>query len=405
MSLDRLVVQEFIGKCLVDHFFTPSSFDRSWNDDDRQITTVISPTMAKRKVKFELSRDSERRAVFSADEPLVSPEKLFGHSTMIDSRQLNDIGEMMDQLCHGTYFSKEMHVDPMSSHGEHARNHYEQLNDTEMSSLLNSCQSRLDTSVSLDLCFVRRTCRHVTNLVRLFSLPERAHALLRSKSIGSARSDLVRFAAHISRQEFVDANLHMSIMNDDQSVRQCLRSTCLRAVLKHKNIVVLVRNTRLSDQTLEQLFVFTREGTFPGLFSNEELLHVAATLSPGLPTDRHVSKTNSVLNSFFATIRKRIHLVILENSRGHLSSSLFASFTVALVLIVDMRHVGLFSSCYVDQYDRWTRQELISIVKHWMTTTSVTIGSALDCEQNCVETRSSLRDSLVSSLMIGVVCV
>ena len=273
--------------------------------------------MAKRKVKFELSRDSERRPMFPVDEPIVSPEKLFGSLTMTDCQRSNDIVELMDQLCHGTYFSKEIYAAHTSASGGPSRNAYEQSNDTEMSSMLESCQSRLDTcDVPLDFCFVRRTCRHVTNLVRLFCLPERAHALLRSKSIGSARCDLVRFAAHISRQEFVDAHLHLSILDDNQAVRQCLRSACLRAALKHKSLVVLVRNARLSTHTLEQLYVFTREGTFPGLFSNEELRHIAAALSPGLPTDRHVSKSNSVLTSFFATIRKRIHLVILENSKG-----------------------------------------------------------------------------------------
>ena len=37
-------------------------------------------------------------------------------------------------------------------------------------------------------------------------------------------------------------------------------------------------------------------------------------LSPGLPSTRRVTETNSVLKTFYRRIKKRLHLVILENS-------------------------------------------------------------------------------------------
>jgi hypothetical protein len=104
------------------------------------------------------------------------------------------------------------------------------------------------------------------------------------------------------------------MMDENESVKQCLRSSCLLAGLKQKNVVVLVRESFLSDEMIKQLYLFTQEGTYPGLYSNEELLRIAAALSPGLPSTRQVTKTNSVLKTFYARIKKRLHLVKLENS-------------------------------------------------------------------------------------------
>ncbi len=37
------------------------------------------------------------------------------------------------------------------------------------------------------------------------------------------------------------------------------------------------------------------------------------------------------------------------------------------VLLIEPRHKGLLSSCYVDEYGNWTKDELMSIAKYWMT--------------------------------------
>jgi hypothetical protein len=168
----------------------------------------------------------------------------------------------------------------------------------------------------MDLSFIPRTCRHITNLVRVLSLSENGHALLRTNHIGLGRQDLVELSAYITGQEFFDAHSYIPMIDENESVKQCLRSTCLLAGLKQKSVVVvLVREDFLSDQMIKQLYIFTCEGIYPGLYSNQELIRIAAALSPDLPTSRRVTKTSSVLKTFYARIRKRLHLVILENNQ------------------------------------------------------------------------------------------
>ncbi len=224
---------------------------------------------------------------------------------------------MIDRLSQWTYFSKQI----LPTHGDYIgdrdsfNNRYQESNLTQMSTALRSCQSRMGKLAHMDLSFLPRTCRHIANLVRIFCLSQNGHALLRTNHIGLGREDLVQLSTYITRQQFFDAHSYIPMMNENESVRQCLRSTCLLTGLRQKNAVVLLRENLLSDQMLEQLYVLTREGTFTGLFSNDELIRIAAALSPGLPTTRRVTKTNSVLKTFYARVKKRLHLVILENSQ------------------------------------------------------------------------------------------
>lgn len=194
-------------------------------------------------------------------------------------------------------------------------NRYQESNDIQISTALRSCQSRMSKLSHMDLSFIPRTCRHITNLIRIFCLPQNGHALLRTNHIGLGRQDYVRLSAYIARQQFVDAHSYFPMIDENESVKQCLRSSSLIAGLKQKNLVVLVRTNSLSDQMIKQLYIFTREGTYANLYSNDELIRIAAALSPGLPATRRVTKTNSVLKTFYSRIKKRLHLVILENNQ------------------------------------------------------------------------------------------
>ena len=157
-------------------------------------------------------------------------------------------------------------------------NQYQESNDALMSAALQSCQSRMNKLIQMDLSFIPQTCRHVTNLVRVFSLAQNSHALLRTNHIGLGREILVQFAAYITRQQYFNAHSYVPLLDENDSVKQCLRSSYLLAGLKQKNVVVLVQESFLSDQMIKQLYLFTQEGTYPGLYSNDELLRIAAAL-------------------------------------------------------------------------------------------------------------------------------
>jgi hypothetical protein len=253
----------------------------------------------------------------SFEGPIVPFGKLIGFPKIKDPSRVTNYDEIIEKLTQSTYFSKQillMHGDYIGDRSSYT-NQYQESNNIEMSAALRSCQSRMGKLAHMDLAFLPRTCRHITNLVRVFCLPQNGHALLRTNHIGLGRQDLVQLSAYIARQQFIDAHSYVPIIDENESVKQCLRSSCLLAGLKQKNVVVLVRENFLSDQMIKQLYIFTREGTYSGLYSNDELIRIAAALSPGLPATRRVTKTNSVLKTFYARIRKRLHLVILENSQ------------------------------------------------------------------------------------------
>lgn len=253
----------------------------------------------------------------SLEGPIVPFGKLIGFPKIKDPSKVTNSDEIIEKLSQSTYFSKQilpMHGDYIGERDSYT-NQYQESNDIQMSTALQSCQSRMGKLAHMDLSFIPHTCRHITNLIRVFCLPYTGHALLRTNHIGLGRQDLVQLSAYIARQQFFDAHSYVPMIDENESVKQSLRSCCLLTGLKQKNAVLLIRDNLLSDQMIKQLYIFTREGTYPGLYSNEELIRIAAALSPSLPTTRRVTKTNSVLKTFYARIRKRLHLVILENSQ------------------------------------------------------------------------------------------
>ncbi|CAF3428145.1 unnamed protein product [Rotaria socialis] len=355
---DRFLFQDFLYKTIIANFCTELEFhvvsinegetnNSSQNNNPAIVSSTI--TMGKKQVKFKLGLVSDRAALASLEGPIVPFGKLIGLPKIKDPSKVTNSEEIIEKLSQSTYFSKQiliMHGDYIGDRNSFT-NQYQESDNIQISTALRSCQSRMSKSARMDLSFIPRTCRHVTNLVRVFCLPNNGHALLRTNHIGLGRQDLVQLSAYITRQQFFDAHSSAPSIDENESVKQCLRSSCLLAGLKQKNVVVLVRENLLSDEMIKQLYIFTCEGTYPNLYSNEELIRIAAALSPNLPTTRRVTKTNAVLKTFYARIRKRFHLVILENSQ-------------------QPRHEGLLSSCYVDEYGNWTIDEIISISKYWM---------------------------------------
>jgi hypothetical protein len=325
--LDRVLFQDFLYKTIIANFCTELEFhvvstNDEENSDDAQASSIVSSIGGKKQVKFKLGLVSDRAAMAALDGPIVLFGKLIGLPKIKDPSKITNPDEIIEKLSQWTYFSKQilpMHGDYIGDR-ESFTNRYQESNINQMSTALRSCQLRMSKLAHMDLSFIPRTCRHITNLVRILSFSQNGHALLRTNHIGLGRQDFVQLSAYITRQQFFDAHSYAPMMDENESVKQCLRSTCLLAGLRQKNAVVLVREYLLSNQMIEKLYLFTREGTFPNLFSNEELIRIAAALSPGLPTTRRVTKTNSVLKTFYARIRKRLHLVILENNQRKNSS-------------------------------------------------------------------------------------
>ncbi|CAF1514427.1 unnamed protein product, partial [Adineta ricciae] len=346
---DRVRFQEFLCRTIITNFCTELEFYTLSSNVVQINQTTDSSVGGRKQVKFKAGLVEERTAIECLDGPIISFGKIIGIPKLKDISQVPAEG-LFEKLIQSTYFSKSilaMHNEFTNVKDPHA-SQYQESNDNQMSTALRSCQSQWGKSTHMDLVFLPRTMRHLTNLVRLFSLSQNGHALLRANQIGLGRQDLVQFAAFITEQQFSDAHSYVPTIDENESVKQCLRTNCLLAGLKQKNIVVLIRENLLSDEMVNQLYLFTCEGFYPGLFSNEELIRIASALSPSLPSNRRTTKTNSVLKTFFARIRRRLHLVILENDQH-------------------LRHSGLLSSCYVEEYQNWTKDEIVTIAKYWMT--------------------------------------
>ena len=352
----RVRFREFLYRTVITNFCTELEFHvastsdigTNTNREDEHSTTPhasVPSIVGRKQVKFKLGLVSDRAAMASLEGPIVPFGRLIGLPKIKDPAKITNSDEIIDKLTQLTYFSKQilpMHGDYIGERDSFT-NQYQESNDLQMSTALRSCQSRLNKLIHMDLVFIPRTCRHITNLVRIFSLPQNGHALLRTDHIGLGRQDLVQLSAYIARQQFFDAHSSAPLMDENESVKQCLRSSCLLAGLKQKNVVVLVREHFLSDRMIEQLYVFTREGTYTGLYSNDELIRIAAALSPGLSTSRRVMKTNAVLKTFYARIRKRLHLVTLENNKR----KNFTSFLIFVFVIYSFIRISACESIIV----------------------------------------------------------
>jgi hypothetical protein len=313
------------------HIVSNNNFETNYYSQNNPISSVeVAPsTTTKKQVKFKLGPTSDRTSMSPLEGPIISIEKLTGIPKSKDPSRILNSDEIIKKLSESTYFSKHVlpiHCDYTGDKDSYT-SQYQESNDIQMSTALGSCLLKMGKLTHMDLSFIPRTCRHITNLVRVLSLPQNGHALLRTNHIGLGRQDLVQLSAYITGQQFFDAHSYIPMIDENESIKQCLRSSCLLAGLKQKSVVVLVRENFLSDQMINQLYIFTCEGIYPGLYSNEELIRIAAALSPGLSSSRRVTKTSSVLRTFYARIRKRLHLVILENNQRKKNFDFFVLFS------------------------------------------------------------------------------
>ncbi|CAF0879568.1 unnamed protein product, partial [Didymodactylos carnosus] len=379
---DRIWFQELVYRTIVTNFCTELEFHIVAANDtsvpENQSSTVqetsssqeltrtpstelVNPTEVrplKKQVKFKLGLVSDRSGTLNG--PLISFAKLLaipkGKGLITDPSKIQNISEYADRLC-SNYFCKQI----LYMHGEYTgsdqyNNNYCESNYSELVQAFHSCHKMFtkSTKYSIDLAFIDKTVRHLVNIVRILSLNQ-GHALLHAETYGMGRQDLVQMAAFISRTQFFDGHMSNTTFSNDENenVRLCLRQCCLLAGLKQKNCVIVIREHLLNDEMLHNIVVFLREGIYSDLYSSDELCRIAAALSPGLPSSRRVTKTNSVLKSFYARIKKRLHIIIFEDYQSGR-------------MMFHQRYPLSLSSCYVDQYETWTKESLILIAKHWL---------------------------------------
>lgn len=345
--LDASSFKQFLLRTIQTNFCSEIEFRIvSLNDDELSSADI---RQGKKQVKFKLGLVTDRLSLPSLDGPLIQFHKLIGQTRFKEPDPSNSADASIEQLMDLNFFSKEIcrWQNPSSS------NFYQQSNYSSTRSALELCLEQytsVETNFDLDLKV--QTCRHLTNLIRVCCFTQNGHLLLRSESMGLGREDLVRLASFISRLELINAHLRFANIDEDQSVHQALRFCSLKSGLKQKNLLLLVRLSLLSPAMIDQIGVFTRESFYPGLFTNEELIRIAVSLSPGLPTTRRVNKTNSVLKTFFSRVKKRLHLVILDDESRPL-------------------HETLSDSCFIDIYKTWSQQDIEDIVRRWIDKHSV----------------------------------
>jgi hypothetical protein len=218
---------DFLSKTVLSNFCSELDFDVS-------SSTAIDPTT--KHVKFLAGLTDERTAVSSLDGPVVSFGKIIVIPKLKDLSKMPEPEGVFDKFIRSTSFTK--HIVPLHNAYTNSKdpptNRSQESNGDQMTGALRSCQSHLTECGHMDLTFLRRTMRHITKLVRVLSLPEN----------GLGREDLVQLAATIADEQFCDAHSSISALDDDESVRQCLRVSCL--------VVLRGRRPKLDERRAEQ---------------------------------------------------------------------------------------------------------------------------------------------------------
>ncbi|XP_068122556.1 dynein heavy chain domain-containing protein 1 isoform X3 [Hyperolius riggenbachi] len=148
-------------------------------------------------------------------------------------------------------------------------------------------------------------CQHLTRLIRVLSLP-RGHIILLSQHPGTGRRSLATLAAKTTQCAFQE-------LSGKETKEKCLavvREACWKAGVQGTATALLV-GASVPQSTLTELQTLIRDGTFPGLYSEEQEQKVLQTMLPIEKSRNRATNCRALQDRFTLQVRDNLHVIFI----------------------------------------------------------------------------------------------
>ncbi|XP_028818658.1 dynein heavy chain domain-containing protein 1-like [Denticeps clupeoides] len=291
-----------------------------------EITTdkEVSPMPADSCLHVELLKDmgaTIHQVIFGPElsEPLntIAQQQRFKHNSLYQERDLNSLVQKLVLMVKSIDIQDEKNFSGIPSHAVHST----------------------------------RVCQ-LFHILRALLMPG-GHGVLFSTVKGTGRKTLVRLTARLTGYQLIEVH-----SGNENRFREMLKEAGIQSGVLRLRVIFMVHQN-VGQDVRDFIQAVMAEGTFPGLYSNDELMNVALKIKELVKTSHWHTGDNQALENYFRNIRRNMHvfllLPLLRNS---------ADGTVQDTSVISAHRKALSLSCCVEVYWPWNTKSLMEIASY-----------------------------------------
>ncbi|XP_031647288.1 dynein heavy chain domain-containing protein 1 [Oncorhynchus kisutch] len=195
----------------------------------------------------------------------------------------------------------------------------------------------------------QRVCQLV-HVLRALLIPG-GHGALFGAVRGTGRKTTVRLAAYLTGYQLIEVH-----PGNESQLREMLREAGGQAGVHGGNVVILVHE-ETSQAARDELIVVMADGTFPGLYSDEELKNLVLRINALIKNSRNRLRDDQALEKYFRQTQRNVHVFLLLPFSPDTSEMLPENASVTLAVAHMTKALSL--CCCVEVYQPWSTQSLV----------------------------------------------
>ncbi|CAB1347910.1 unnamed protein product, partial [Coregonus sp. 'balchen'] len=249
-------------------------------------------------------------------------------------------------------------------------------------------EEEFDDNYSSTSCYTvhrQRVCQLV-HVLRALLIPG-GHGALFGAVRGTGRKTTVRLAAYLTGYQLMEVH-----PGNESQLREMLREAGGQAGVHGGNVVILVHE-ETSQAARDELLVVMADGTFPGLYSDEELKNLVLRINAVVKNSRNRLRDDQALEKYFRQTQRNVHVFLLlpfspDTSEMHPEN---ASVTLAVAHMTK----ALSLCCCVEVYQPWSTQvsTILARVKDMTDTAEQHSQEVVRLKRKIAETQQRVTDT------------